>query len=153
MSVLKKALFEEFGGFADKRIKNLDKSTTFIADDRGRGDYGADRNLFLWFCSIFVDVKSESHVLIRLSGGVPWSSAIAQWAKSNNLEHRDSSHAYVQIPISKGEEHKLTELASLVDAIVAPGERYEVAAYKYVCPRTVKSLRRLAKTLALAWGT
>ncbi len=153
MSELKKALFNKFGGFADKRIKNLDKGTTFIADDRGRGDYGADRNLFLWFCSIFIDVKSESYVLVRLSGGVPWSSAIAQWAKSNNLEHRERPQTYIHIPISKGEEHKLNELASLLDAIVAPGERYEVAAYKYVCPRTAKSLRRLAKTLTSVWGT
>lgn len=63
MSQLKKSLFAAYNGFADKRIKNLSKSTTFIVDDRTQSDLAADKTLFLWFCSVFVDVITEQEEL------------------------------------------------------------------------------------------
>ena len=43
MSLLKQTLLDTYGGFADKRIKKIETGKTFIADDRGPGDYGADK--------------------------------------------------------------------------------------------------------------
>ena len=34
LNVLIRKLFDEYGGFFDKRIKNLDKGERFIIDDR-----------------------------------------------------------------------------------------------------------------------
>ena len=56
MRPLKQALLDQYGHFADKRIKNNDRGSLFIVDDRGPGDHGADGKLFLWFCVIFAEV-------------------------------------------------------------------------------------------------
>ncbi len=57
--MLKRKLFDEYGGFADKRIKNLDKGERFIIDDRSpTQDFGSQR-LYSYFCAIFADVISE----------------------------------------------------------------------------------------------
>jgi len=71
MSRLKRALFDFYGGFADKRIKNLDKGTTFIVDGRSTSDLGGDRKPFATFCLVFADVVSESEVRVNLSGNIP----------------------------------------------------------------------------------
>ena len=76
MNTLKKVLFEEYDGFADKRIKKLETGSTFIVDDRTDGDQGADKKLFGWFCSMFVDVESSTSVTIRLIDGTSISSGI-----------------------------------------------------------------------------
>lgn len=46
-NALKQVLFDAYGGFADKRFKNLDKGRLFIIDDRGPGDEDAAGKLFL----------------------------------------------------------------------------------------------------------
>jgi hypothetical protein len=44
---LKQALLNQYGHFADKRIKNIDKSNLFIVDDRGRETMGRISSCFL----------------------------------------------------------------------------------------------------------
>jgi hypothetical protein len=55
------------------------------------------------------------------------------------------------VNVEQGQEGKLLELAEAFAAIVAPGKAYGISAYKYVCPRTANSLRRLAQTSTRAW--
>lgn len=71
MRALKRILLDAYDGFADKRIKNLDKSSTFIVDDCNDSDIGANRKLLSYFCMIFADVKSNEKITVRLSGNVP----------------------------------------------------------------------------------
>ncbi|BBL74208.1 hypothetical protein [Methylomagnum ishizawai] len=151
MLKLKKALFDAYGGFGDKRIKNLDKGSTFVVDDRSSGDYGADKNLFLWFCSIFVEVISDAEVKVSLCGGVPISPSVETWAKANGAKLETSPGGQLVFHIKKGEQPALLSLADAIQGIVAPGNKYPVAAYKYVCPRTANSLSRLANELSAAW--
>jgi hypothetical protein len=148
---LKKSLFDAYDGFADKRIKNLEKSALFIVDDRGRGDHAADKSLFLWFCAVHVEVKSESQVVVRLSGGVPMSSGVKAWAKENGAKTQTTPETTLSFAVSKGAESILDSLASAIRAITAPGVRYPVAAYKYVCPRTAGTLEKLSAVLQAAW--
>jgi len=49
VNTLKKALFEAYGGFADKRIKKLESGSIFVVDDRSDGDRGADGKLYGYF--------------------------------------------------------------------------------------------------------
>ena len=151
MLKLKKALFNAYDGFGDKRIKNLDKGSTFIVDDRSPGDYGADRNLFLWFCSIFVEVSSDAEVKVSLFGGVPVAPSVKAWAKANGAKLETSPRGQLVFHIKKGGQPALLSLATAMKGIVAPGKKYPVAAYKYVCPRTADSLTRLANELTSAW--
>lgn len=153
MLKLKKSLFDAYGGFADKRIKKLEKGTTFIVDDRSTGDYGADKSLFLWFCSIFVEVISDSEVKITLTGGVPVSATVKSWAEENGAVLSASTGGQLTFNIQKGRQPALLSLATAIKGIVAPGKTYSVAAYKYVCPRAANSLTKLAHELTSAWNT
>jgi len=151
MQQLKKSLFDAYEGFADKRIKNLEKSALFIADDRSRGDYGADRNLFLWFCAVHIEAKSETQVVVRLSGGVPMSTGVKTWAKENGAKIQTVPATSLSFSVSKGTESILDSLANAIRAITASGVRYPVPAYKFVCPRTARTLEKLSAVLKAAW--
>jgi hypothetical protein len=149
---LKKRLLKEYGTFADKRIKNVAKGNLFIADDRSTGDYGADRSLFLWFCALFVDVKNDAEVEIRLVGGIPIGPAVKKWILKSKAKYSDQVTPTLTFTLHKGQQDRLLELASAIASITEPGApRYTVPAYKYVCPRTAASLRRLAKVLNEFW--
>lgn len=68
---LKQVLFDAYGGFADKRVKNLDKDRLFIIDDRPEGDKGARGELYPWFCQIFAEAIDQDTVKIVMRGDVP----------------------------------------------------------------------------------
>ncbi len=148
---LKVHLFEAYGGFADKRIRKLTKSDLFIVDDRDeRRDYGADRKLYPWFCLIFARVISATLVEVELSGNWPTSPQILSWIDDGNASVKDDHNSRLVVPIQLGNEGRLRNLAQLIEAVVRPGAQYDVRSYKYVCPRTAASLRRLADVLAAA---
>jgi hypothetical protein len=145
---LKQALIQAYGGFADNRIKNIDRGSIFIADDRGPADHNARKQLFLWFCLIFVEVISGDLVRISLQGGVPKGAAVADWVRQHNAEQTDKALIFDVMP---ADVEKLRELAASFRSIVEHGARYPVAAYKYVCPRTAASLERLHSVLRTHW--
>lgn len=144
---VKKHFFEEYGGFADKRLKNLDKGDTFIADDRSRRDVGADGQLYSYFCLIFVRVDSGEFVEVTLRGNIPMSDSVQEWIDETGASLSGSFQPSLSFEIRIGEEDRLRDLADRIEGITAPGARYAVANYKYVCPRTAASLRRVASTL------
>lgn len=149
---LKEILFQNYGGFSDKRIKDLKKSSRFIVDDRTEQDYGANKKLYFVFCSIFVEVLSDDEVQVRLIGNVPISSEIEEWTEINEAVLQKDLEARLLFKIKKGNEGRLYDLAEKIMGIVAPGApRYNVPSYKYICPRTGRSLKRLAKVLEDAW--
>ena len=152
MNELKRILFDAYGGFADKRYKNLNKCNTFIIDDRVESDFGADGSLYSYFCSVFADVNSNQDVVVTLTGNIPTSKNVKSWLKKQEFEiKRLSTQSRLEIAVAQGEQSKLKELAAAFQAIVASGARYSVANYKYVCPRTADSLSRFAKLLDEAW--
>jgi hypothetical protein len=147
---LKQALLKEYGCFSDRRIKNIDRRARFIVDDRCAGDYGADRNLFGWFCSIFAEVIGSQTVKVTLCGGVPISNSVTVWQQQYDVEAIDHQIAFT---VNPDDLPKLSELAQAFEAIVAHGApRYPVNAYKYVCPRTAAALERLRECLSKHWG-
>jgi hypothetical protein len=156
MSV-KETLFAEYGGFADKRIKNIDKGKRFVADDRHYSDFGADKDLLSYFCAIFVDVVSDNEVQVTLTRNVPVGPAVTAWIAQNEATYNIGTSyltTSLKFTVRIGEQAILSELANSIRAIVAPGApRYAVSSYKYVCPRTASSLDRLREALDRAWGT
>jgi hypothetical protein len=146
---LKQVLFDNYGGFADKRLKNIERDAPFIVDDRRESDMGADGRLFLWFCQILVDVIDAERVQITLRGGTPESPAVSDWMNAAGVVDAMGGK---QIEIAKGDQDNLLELADRMETIVAKGHRYPVKAYKYVCPRVAASLRQLQKVLAEVWA-
>ncbi|MER9210075.1 hypothetical protein [Mesorhizobium sp. M0771] len=145
---LKQALFDEYDGFFDKRIKKLDSGDFFLVDDRGGGDHDARKRLFLWFCSMTLRVTRGDAVELYLSGDVPKSNEVNALLDDMQTE---GHYGRPTIVIEKGEQGVLMDLAQAFAAIVARGKRYPTPSYKYVCPRTAKSLVRLKNALDKAW--
>jgi hypothetical protein len=155
MSQLKQALLDTYGGFADKRIKKIETGKTFIADDRGPGDYGADKDLLSYFCMVFVTVLNEESIKVGLHRNVPISESVMQSAAKagSTLNPGTGMNGSLEFQVENGEQEKLLKLAQAIEAIVRPGApRYQVPSYKYVCPRTAGSLRRLHTALDNAWA-
>ena len=151
MIKIQQALVDEYG-FSDKRIKKVESAKTFVVDDRGSSDLNAKKNPFSWFCHIFVRVGSG--VSVTLAGGVPLNDEIRGWAshKGHTLhEDEDGLRLNLSLDINESNHNDLIQLASLIENITAPGNNYSVPAYKYVCPRTAASLKRLAAKLSEVW--
>jgi hypothetical protein len=150
MSKLKEELLAEYGGFADKRIKNIDKGSRFIADDRSSTDFGANRDLLSYFCAIFVDVVSDDTVKVTLARNVPIGPAVTAWIAETGATYNAGANymtTSLRFSLGRGDQDALVGLANAIPAIVAPGApRYALANYKYVCPRT-HSLWNVSKLL------
>lgn len=148
---LKQVFLDEYGHFADKRQKNLDTASRFSVDGRNEGDYDARNQLFGWFCQITADVKTGDRVDLSIGSQVPKSPAVETWLKANTSP---GPNGFPVIVINRGEQSKLLELAAAIKAITARGApRYEVKAYKFVCPSTAASLKRVKAVLDKAWGS
>lgn len=147
---LKRHLLTIYGGFADKRIKNLDKGNRFIVDDRDQGQTrDAHGQLYPWFCQMALEVISPQSMKLTMHGNVPTSPSVESWIDANNAVRIEAPKG-LELSIQLGEEARLVGLADLIDAIVKPPARYSVPSYKYVCPRTATALRTLASALAKA---
>lgn len=158
MTSLKQVLFEAYGGFADKRIKRLDKGSTFIVDDRSEDDLGANQRLYSYFCMIFAKVTPDDRtsagdiVTVTLNGNVPTSAGVQAWVTEHRAEYRTAPlSSFLTFRVGRGEQAKLRSLAKSIRAITGSGARYGVKSYKYVCPRTAASLEKLAGVLETAW--
>lgn len=145
---LKGRLFEAFGGFGDKRIKKLEKSDFFICDDREGTQKDAKGQLYSWYTTIDLRVISVDLVHIGLGKAVPKNPAVIKWLKDNTVEGK---YGLPVIPIEKGTEGKLEELATLIASITK--KRYDVPAYKYECPRVAEDLLRTRSILSKAWAS
>jgi len=142
MLPLTRTLLDEYKHFSDKRLKD---GNHFVVDDRQDKDFGADRQLYPWFCQMFAHVVADDEATLRLNGH-PRSPAIEAWVAKNGA--RD---VHLEITLRPGEQGVLLELARLMRAIVAPGARYDEPSNKYVCPRVAESLERLKGTLDRVW--
>lgn len=78
---LKQSLLNEYGHFADQRLKKIDSGSLFIVDDRIPSDHGADRKLYPWFCLIFADVIEPNAVKVTMRGGIPRSANVEKWIR------------------------------------------------------------------------
>ena len=145
--VFKRRLFDAFGGFGDKRIKKLEKSDFFICDDRESASKDARGQLFLWYCTVDLRVISGDLVHVGLGKARPRSPAVDRWWTVHSAEGK---YGVPVLPIESGTEDKLDDLATLIASITK--KRYEVAAYKYECPRVAGVLRRTRTILSHAWA-
>lgn len=150
---LKQALLDHYGHFADKRIKNIDRGTRFIVDDRGPGDFGADRQLFLWFCQIWVDVTGPASLQVTMYGGVPKGASVGAWTNKHVARKNEGeTSGRLVFDVAPDNQEKLLELAVAFRSIVRPdAPRYAEKAYKYVCPRTAAALEKLLEVLVSQW--
>jgi hypothetical protein len=151
MPILKKLLFDKYDGFADKRVKKLSKASVFVVDDRSPNDESSSGKLYLSFCMIFANVRSNNDVQVSLCGNVPGGEQVEEWLAEHGLSVTEGIQKRLAFTVTPGEEEMLSTLADAIESIVAPGNRYPVKSYKYACPKTAGSLRRLKYVLDSAW--
>jgi hypothetical protein len=148
---LKRRLFDHFC-FADRRVKNFDRGRTFLVDDRGPDDHNAYGHRYLSLCMVFAQVNSPDVVEVQLLGNVPVSFDIESWASSVGASLTIGKQSSLVFTVAPNRLQLLDQLANLLEEIVhydAP--RYPVPSWKYACPRTAESLRRLKRVLQHHW--
>lgn len=144
---VKQAFLDEYGHFANKTIKKLESGNFFHVDDRSMGDYDARKKLYPWFCTVDVTVAAGDKVYVHISQNVPKNPAVQAWWAENTVP---GQHDIPRLELAPGDQHKLEDLAALIDAIIK--RRYDVPSYKHVVPRTTDTLRRLKKVLDKIWA-
>lgn len=151
---LKHALLAEYGHFADRRIKNPDKSNRFIIDDRDHGpSFASDGMPYGWFCEMFAEVVRPDAVRITIRGNLPMGPNVVLWLEKNSAEaqqpfaHQPPIHNLTITPIN------LDELLTLADALMAIVHRRMARKNSdwYVAPRVAGSLRRIHAALKQHW--
>lgn len=147
-TALKRHLFSCYGGFADKRIKDLAKAQSFIVDDRNNGGLSSD-GLFGWFCGIVAEVKSDDVVQVNLHGSLPRSPQVQETFR---ILGAIPGEQCLRFKVGREQIPLVRTLANQIRDIVARGNRYTEPSYKYMCPRTADSLERLAGHLDDFWG-
>jgi hypothetical protein len=135
-------------GWGDKPVGNLITDHLYVVDDRAARDYDARGKLFLWFCAIFVRIVGNREVEVLLTGDIPSSSEVERLFVSFGAKVSDSEVVFTVEPDSL---QRLDSLAVAFQRIIAPGKRYRVKSYKYVCRRTAHSLIRLRGRLSGFW--
>lgn len=148
MNELKQWLSDVYGGPADKRIKKVEKMETFIADDRDMKDMNSKGELYGPFCPIFIIVKGDDSINVRLDN-CPISDSVRSCCETYNfdLSERAGSTPKVWINLKLGEQQSLKPLADAIGSIVSSGKGYSNPSYKYSCPRVKKSLLKIIDVL------
>lgn len=143
----REVLFDKYDGFADKRVKNLALDRPFIVDDRGQGDLDTRGRLFLWFCPLYINVATKDKVALTIRGDMPMGAEVKKWLKDNKYKYENNG---VEIILTKKNIDTLVGLIKAIEVITQ--RRYPVPPYKYVVPRTVKSLTKLYKIIKQVWA-
>ena len=99
MSELKAVLFEAYDGFADKRVKNLDKSSTFLVDDRDPGVIGAHKKPLSWFCQIYAHAIADDELRATLTN-TPLSEKNREMGGEERRDREARNHADPRRPRS-----------------------------------------------------
>jgi len=118
---------EQSAGAQTSRFASTGK--TFIADDRGPGDYGVDKDLLSYFCVVFVTVLNEESVKIGLYRNVPVNEAVKRWVSKGGgaFNPRTGMNGSLEFEVIRSQQERLLELALSLEAIVLPGApRYAV---------------------------
>jgi hypothetical protein len=141
-------------GPANKSRSVPESCDHYHVDDRGDGDYGGDKALYLWFVPISVTVLRqqqptlwgptppvipEHSFALRLTG----SSLVSSTGISSLVESRGgtASAKTIQVNLTAGDGDFVRSLATEMEAVGDEG--LEKAQFRHR-PRIVASLRRLA---------
>jgi hypothetical protein len=151
---LKQRLFDTYGGFIDKRTKNLAKGDTFIIDDRRKTDFDEHGHAYSSLCVATARVRDAKTVELHLQGNTPVNEEIRRQAPALGASISWGERPTLDMEVTPGKLHRLEDLATQVQSIVRRGApEYSVRSYKHACPRTAKTLRRLKKILKQQWGS
>ncbi len=140
---LKHFLYTKYGGFGDKRIKDISRDYPFKVDDQ------SNKDAHDWFCGIFVRVIAKDRFELSLSNNAPINSTIKSLvhSKGGKASTFDKS-SHIEVELSVTDIVFISDLSKLIAGLVSTGKRYKNRNWKWLCPRTAASLDRLATVLS-----
>ena len=141
MYEFKKYLFAAYGGFGDKRVKDITKDYPFKIDGQGNDDSHEH------FCGIFVRVTDGKKFELHLTNNAPINSKIKNMIKQKNGEVQQGDTSSIKVNLTVKDSGFIKMLADEVKNMVGPGKTYKNRNWKWLCPRTATSLNRFAKIL------
>ncbi len=155
---IKRAFLAEYGHFADRRIKDLDKSDRFIIDDRDGGgpSFGADRTPYGWFCEMFADIKQPDIVQITIEGPLPTGDSVIVWLTQNSVKPNDrfgSGRSQYRFVVSPHNLDKLLSLADALNKLIANRNAKRDNSDWFTIPRIAACLGRVHRVLSVHWKT
>ena len=139
---LRRFLFNSYGGFGDKRVKDINRDYPFKLDDQSPSDKHEH------FCGVFARVHGTDHFTLSLTNHCPLDAEIeaAVTARGGRVTKHDLATA-LDVDLSVDDVDFVEELGARIRRLVAPGRRYVNPNWKWVCPRTADSLQRFAEAL------
>lgn len=139
---LRRFLYSQYGGFGDKRVKDVTRDYPFKVDDQ------KDTDAHELFCGIFVQVQDDDRFALSLTNNAPITASIGKLIKGKAgkvVKMEDKSH--IDVDLSVKDIKFIRMLSQLISDTVAPGKRYNNRHWKWLCPRTSASLNRLITNL------
>jgi len=142
MNKIKRYLFNQYGGFGDKRIKDINKDYPFKIDDQTEHD-NHDQ-----FCGVFVRVIDDTNFELDLTNNAPPSPRIKALVESKGGKvQAESGYSSINVKLTLEDHDFIEQLSDEIGNLVSPGRKYGDPNWKWLCPRTAVSLRRFADVL------
>lgn len=141
---LRQALFDLYGGFADKRLRNVTRNAAFAIDGRTARDVSASGELYSWFCQMLAFADDALTVRIVMRGSLPGGRDVVAWFAARGMRLSESGVEFIVTPST------LPDLADLASRIARGGASGGKSA-RLMAPRTAASLRQLNDRLRLVW--
>ena len=141
MSQFKKYLFDTYGGFGDKRVKDITKNYSFKIDDQDTDDKHEH------FCGIFARVIEGAKFELHLTNNAPLNSKIKRLVKAKGGQSQEGDYKSIEVNLTSKDYEFVSKLAVEIEGLVARGKKYDNPNWKWLCPRTAKSLRQFSKVL------
>jgi|GEM_PF-2354241 len=143
MSRLRDHLLDAYDGYADKRIKNRSLDRPIKINDKDSHD------VYPHYCSILVRVPDRTGEALTLPlQHCPHNPDLIALVKKHGGTAITSDHGCdIQLNLNANQIGTVTSLANAISEVTKKGSRYPNPNWKWTCPKTVDSLRRLAKVL------
>ncbi|REJ91779.1 MAG: hypothetical protein DWQ35_13835 [Planctomycetota bacterium] len=138
---LKRFLFDRYGGFANKKLKDVERDEAFQIDDFGPEDR------YHLCCHIQLRVNGDNAFELSLEN-IPTNRELSELIALRGPNIADGDFGTnISLQLNLADIGFLRDLARVVRRITRRGQRYNNPNWKWVCRRTGESLERLARYL------
>ncbi len=148
LNELKRCLFDAFGGFADKRYKDLSKLDYFCLTDYSNAREQIQKSTRVMRCGMYLTTLTDSSMSLQLCGNVPSTPIFAALVRQRG-HWFEASDLYFTIRV--GQAEFLEELAAAIRAELPDGNTNTSKANRVSWGRVAATLEKLATLANGVW--
>jgi hypothetical protein len=144
MTGLRDHLLDHFGGYADKRIRDRSLDRPIQIDDKGPHD------VYPHFCTISARVPDRTgETLVLTLQNCPCNDQVMSLVEKRGGTIIPSEHGpTIKLPITGNLISTVAGLSHAISRMTMRRRKYPDPNWKWICPRTARSLDRLVEVLA-----